>query len=78
MEDDWIPSKETGFRRTGLIKEKYWADIVIFDPETVKDEATYEEPHRFSTGIDYVIVNGKITVEKGKQKEVLEGKILRK
>lgn len=73
-----FPAKKLDLEEYGLIKENYWADIVIFYPETVKDEATYEEPHRFSTGIDYAIVNGKITVEKGKQKEVLEGKILRK
>lgn len=73
-----FPAKKLELEERGLIKEDYWADIVIFDPETINDEATYEEPHRFSTGIDYVIVNGKIAVEKGKQQEVLEGKILRK
>jgi N-acyl-D-amino-acid deacylase len=73
-----FPAKKLRLEERGLIKKNYWADIVIFDPETIIDEATYEEPHRFSTGIEYVIVNGKIAVEKGKQQEVLEGKILRK
>ena len=73
-----FPAKKLDLEERGLIKENYWADIVIFNPETVNDEATFEEPHRFSTGIDYVIVNGKISVKKGKQQEVLEGKILRK
>ncbi len=73
-----FPAKKLELYDRGLIKENYWADIVIFNPETVKDEATYEEPHRLSTGIDYVIVNGSIAVKKGKQQEVLEGKILRK
>ncbi len=72
------PAKKLDLKQRGLIKENYWADVVIFNPETINDEATYEEPHRFSTGIEYVIVNGKIAVEKGKQQEVLEGKILRK
>jgi len=73
-----FPAKKLGLEQRGLIKEDYWADIVIFDPEIIKDEATYEEPHRFSIGLEYVIVNGKIAVEKGIQQEVLEGKILRK
>jgi len=73
-----FPAKKLDLEHRGLIKENYCADIVIFNPETINDEATYEEPHRFSTGIEYVIVNGKIAVKKGRQQEVLEGKILRK
>jgi len=73
-----FPAKKLRLEQRGLIKENYWADLVIFDPETINDEATYDEPHRFSTGIEFVIVNGKIVVKKGRQQEVLEGKILRK
>ncbi|MBY9001561.1 MAG: amidohydrolase family protein [Candidatus Heimdallarchaeota archaeon] len=73
-----FPAKKLGLEDRGLVKENYFADLVIFNPETVIDEATFDDPHRFSKGIEYVIVNGKITVEKGIQNEVLEGKILRK
>jgi len=50
----------------GTIKEGYFADIVIFDPATVADKATYEQPHQYSVGIETVIVNGVVTVRDGK------------
>ena len=54
------------------------ADLVIFDSETIIDKATFTKPHQFPEGIEYVIVNGNITIEKGKQSETMTGKILRK
>jgi dihydroorotase/N-acyl-D-amino-acid deacylase len=54
------------------------ADITIFDPKTIIDRATYEDPHQHPEGIEYVIVNGQLTVEKGKQTGVLAGGTLRK
>lgn len=51
--------------KRGVLQPDYWADIVIFDPETVADTATYEEPLNEPEGIDYVIVNGKICVASG-------------
>jgi len=53
-------------KQRGYIKEGYYADIVIFDPDTIKDVATFENPIAFPIGIDYVLVNGTIEVEKGK------------
>ena len=49
---------QMGIRDRGLIKGQYLADLVVFNPATVKDNATYEQPHQYPTGIDYVIVNG--------------------
>ena len=49
----------------GSLKEGYFADIVVFDPSTVADRATYEQPHQYSVGIDTVIVNGVVTVRDG-------------
>lgn len=52
-------------------------DIVIFDQETVIDKATFTNPHQLSVGIEYVLVNGDIVIEKGEHQSNLLGKILR-
>lgn len=60
------PCKKFNIKERGLIKEGYFADIAVFNPGTIIDTATYEDPHKYPIGIEYVIVNGKLTVEKGK------------
>jgi N-acyl-D-amino-acid deacylase len=50
----------------GLLKEGMAADIVIFDDKTVSDHATFEQPHQYSTGFHYVIVNGQVVVDDSK------------
>ncbi|MBS7620018.1 D-aminoacylase [Candidatus Bathyarchaeota archaeon] len=72
------PTQRIGLRDRGLLREGFKADIVVFDPEKVKDEATFTDPHRFPTGIPYVIVNGKLVVEKNKHTGELPGRALRK
>jgi len=57
-----LPAKKLGWTDRGLIKEGYWADLVILNPETVKDTATYTSPHQYPEGILHVIVNGKLVV----------------
>jgi N-acyl-D-aspartate/D-glutamate deacylase len=49
---------QMGIRGRGLIRETYAADIVVFNTNTVKDTATYERPHQYPIGIEYVVVNG--------------------
>ena len=61
----------------GLIKQGMWADITIFNQETVRDNATYLQPDIPPSGIEYVLVNGKIVVEKGKLNDARPGCILR-
>jgi N-acyl-D-aspartate/D-glutamate deacylase len=51
-------AEQMGIRDRGVIRERMLADLVIFNPATVKDNATYERPHQYPTGIEYVIVNG--------------------
>lgn len=72
-----LPAAKLGLARRGLLKEGYYADMVVFDPTTVADTATFVEPHRYPVGIDYVLVNGVLTVEKGEHTGALAGRVLR-
>jgi dihydroorotase/N-acyl-D-amino-acid deacylase len=54
-----------------------WADIVVFDPETVRDVATFDNPNRLSEGMTYVLVNGVAVIDNGKMTGALPGKVLR-
>jgi N-acyl-D-amino-acid deacylase len=61
----------------GVIKQGMWADLVVFDPATVHDVATYQDPNRYSVGMQHVIVNGVAVIEDGKMTGKLPGKVLR-
>jgi N-acyl-D-amino-acid deacylase len=73
-----LPAQRLGFPDRGLLRPGMAADIVCFDPETVRDTATYEDPKRLPDGIPYVIVNGTVVVEDGKHTGELPGRALRK
>jgi N-acyl-D-aspartate/D-glutamate deacylase len=60
-----------------LLKERMWADVVIFDPETVRPVGDFENPARYPEGIPYVIVNGQLVIDKGNHTGALPGKVLR-
>jgi len=72
-----LPAENVGLKQRGLIREGYFADITIFDPNTVIDRATFEEPNQYPVGINYVIVNGQIEVDNGKRTPALGGRVLR-
>lgn len=61
----------------GLLREGYCADLLIFDPDTIGERANFDDPYRYPQGIDYVIVNGRIAVEKGELADVSAGQVLR-
>jgi N-acyl-D-aspartate/D-glutamate deacylase len=60
----------------GLLRPGMWADITVFDPKTVIDRATYDHPHQYATGIEYVFVNGQIVLERGRHTGARPGVIL--
>jgi len=64
-------------RDRGLLRQGYFADLVVFDPDAIGDLATYEKPHQVSTGIDWVIVNGTVVVREGEHTGALPGQIVR-
>jgi dihydroorotase/N-acyl-D-amino-acid deacylase len=61
----------------GVLKLGMWADVVVFDPDTVRDLATYEQPNQLSSGMQYVLVNGTPVVDEGKATSALPGMVLR-
>jgi dihydroorotase/N-acyl-D-amino-acid deacylase len=67
-----------GLKDRGIIEIGKKADITIFNPKTVIDNATFEKPHQYSKGIEYVIVNGKFAVDQGVFKAVKSGRVLLK
>ena len=69
----FLSAKTYGLSDRGILLDGMKADIVIFDPETVADRATVAEPRQYPVGIDYIFVNGKLAVEKGKHSGILNG-----
>jgi N-acyl-D-aspartate/D-glutamate deacylase len=71
-----LPAQVLGLKDRGLLREGYWADIVVLDPDTVIDTATYESPKRYPKGVDYVLVNGAIVIDGGVHTGARPGKVL--
>ncbi len=72
-----LPAQRMRLTDRGVLKQGMWADVVVFDPETVRDLATFDDPNRLSEGMDYVLVNGVPVIEDGKMTGALPGKVLR-
>jgi N-acyl-D-amino-acid deacylase len=72
-----MPAKKLKLANRGLIKVGYWADIVVFDPETVADTASYLDPYKYPVGIGHVLVNGVPVIRDGEHTGSLPGKVLR-
>jgi len=60
----------------GLLRPGMWADITVFNPDTIIDKATYDNPHQYSVGVEYVIVNGKLVIDHGKHTGARPGIVL--
>ena len=71
------PAARVGLRDRGLLREGMFADITVFDPNKIIDRATFEMPNQYPIGVEYVVVNGKISVDKGQRTTALAGRVLR-
>ena len=73
-----FPAQRLGLPDRGLLRDGFRADIVVFDPKTVKAPATRSDPRRYPVGIDYVIVNGRVVIDRGENTGALPGRALRR
>jgi N-acyl-D-aspartate/D-glutamate deacylase len=72
-----LPADILRLPQRGYLKAGYFADVVLLDPKTYRDHATYDKPHQYATGVRYLFVNGKLAVNEGKYAGTLAGKVLR-
>jgi N-acyl-D-amino-acid deacylase len=72
-----LPAQRMRLTDRGVLKAGMWADVVIFDPATVRDVATFENPNQLSQGMQFVLVNGVPVIDEGKMEGALPGKVLR-
>ena len=72
-----LPAQKMRLADRGVLKKGMWADVVVFDPATIRDRATFEDPNQLSEGMQFVLVNGVSVIENGKQTGALPGKVLR-
>jgi len=73
----WLPARRVGISDRGRVSPGMKADLVVFDPERITDTSTFESPIRYPEGIDFVMVNGELTVEDGVHLGVRAGRTLR-
>ena len=71
-----LPAQRMRLTDRGVLKQGMWADVVIFDPATIRDLATFEQPNQLSQGMEYVLVNGVPVIAQGRMTGALPGKVL--
>ena len=72
-----LPAQRMRLTDRGVLKQGLWADVVVFDPATIRDLATFDHPNQLSQGMQYVLVNGTLVIDEGKMTGQLPGKVLR-
>lgn len=73
-----LPAETFGLQDRGVLKKGAFADVVAFDPETIRETATFDKPEELATGVEYVTVNGVVAVDAGRRTSALAGRVLRR
>jgi N-acyl-D-amino-acid deacylase len=71
-----FPAQRIGLADRGVLREGLKADLTVFDPETVRDRSTFEQPHQYAEGVSLVVINGQIAFENGSMTAAHPGRIL--
>jgi N-acyl-D-amino-acid deacylase len=72
-----LPARTLRLHRRGVLEPGFFADVVVFDPERIQDHATFEEPHRYATGVHHVAVNGTLVLRDGEHTDARPGRVVR-
>jgi N-acyl-D-amino-acid deacylase len=72
-----LPAENLRIDRRGKLQEGFFADVVVFDPETIQDHATFEDPHQYATGMVHVFVNGQQVLKDGEHTGATPGRVVR-
>ena len=77
MRLSWLPAENLGIEKRGALTPGYFADIVVFDPQTIRDHATFAKPHQLATGVRHVFVNGEQVLKEGEHTGATPGHVVR-
>ena len=69
-------AQRLGIRDRGLLREGFYADLALFDPETIRDLATFEKPHQYAEGVEFVVINGVVAVDVGRPTSQRSGQVI--
>ncbi|MDZ4714442.1 MAG: D-aminoacylase [Cytophagales bacterium] len=72
-----LPASHLGLKKRGALKTGHFADVVIFDPATIADRATFENPHQYAVGVKHVLVNGQVVLRNGEHTGAKPGRVVR-
>ena len=72
-----LPAANLQIKKRGLLKSGYFADIVVFDPATIADKASYEQPHQYAVGVEHVFVNGGHVLRNGEHTGATPGRFVK-
>lgn len=72
-----LPASILAIHQRGMLKQGYFADIAVFDPDEIQDHATFEDPHQLATGMQYIFVNGTMVLNQGEHTGAMPGRVVR-
>jgi len=72
-----LPASNLKLKKRGSLAVGHFADVVVFDPLTVKDNATFEKPHQYATGVEHVFVNGLQVLKDGEHTGMMPGRVVK-